>query len=205
VIHCRRSNQIGCGLALFAPVHPPPPAGELAGYRGLTYSDPYGLCPSCEAVEFLKQEGVVRPYGYGGTAGLLALRGSTLTGADIGFATRHPLTAMRANSIVDQAAATVRQLAEQRAIPGGVRGLHNGPGDAVRHAAASCQMTREFGEARAKEIGDNHEEGSSNSEGEQAMDQHNNAVGRGLAGQRGSCMDNAVSALQTSGTLRISP
>jgi hypothetical protein len=56
VIHCRRSNQIGCGLALFAPVHPPPPAGELAGYRGLTYSDPYGLCPTCENEATLKRD-----------------------------------------------------------------------------------------------------------------------------------------------------
>ncbi|EAU85083.2 secreted protein [Coprinopsis cinerea okayama7 len=56
--------------------------------------------------------------------------------------------------------------------------LHNGQGDAFRHCYWNARMAIYLGTARAKEIGDNHENSGNNPANEKAMDLANNATGR---------------------------
>jgi hypothetical protein len=171
-------------------------------YRGLTFSDPYGLCPPC--YPGMPGFAPLPKYEYSGTSAALGLV-TTLTLKDLWFTLANPRIANRADNIVTEMSRATRQLALTTAVPGGVGGLTDGPGDAVRHAASSCQMAREFGQSVAEEIGNNHESGSGNTDKAHEMDRHNNEVGRGLAGREGSCLDNAVAAVHTPGVLRISP
>lgn len=59
----------------------------------------------------------------------------------------------------------------------GLSGAHNGPQDAVRHAAWSARIAWAFGTEDAKAWTDAHEWNSSHPD-ETAMDQYNNAAGR---------------------------
>ena len=87
---------------------------------------------------------------------------------------------------------------------GTLEGLHNGTGDALRHAAASCQLTRDTDRPRARQVLVNHENDPDQSVGEQRMDARNNAVGQRLAGADGDCLDLAVSAYRN-GELTTAP
>lgn len=62
-------------------------------------------------------------------------------------------------------------------------GAHNGVIDAYRHAYVSGRFTDEYGSAIARIVGDGHELTHPNSKQEHAMDYHNNAVGRAVAGE----------------------
>lgn len=59
--------------------------------------------------------------------------------------------------------------------------LHNGEGDAFRHAYWSALMTREIGFLNTKAITDSHEESDTNPPDEKAMDLHNNLQGMVIA------------------------
>src|SRR5690606_16625811 len=83
-------------------------------------------------------------------------------------------------------------------------GLHNGSGDALRHAAASCQLTRDTDRARARDVLANHENDPGQSVGEQRMDARNNAVGQRLAAADGECLNLAVTAYRN-GELTTAP
>ena len=79
---------------------------------------------------------------------------------------------------------TAKELADAAlaaATASGIKGLHNGFGDAYRHCLWSCWMTRKIGRARAQVVGDNHE-ASGNRNGqphaEFVMDSYNNRQGR---------------------------
>ncbi|HKZ45956.1 MAG TPA: hypothetical protein VJ202_01070 [Thermodesulfobacteriota bacterium] len=88
----------------------------------------------------------------------------------------------------------------------GRKSLHNGLGDAARHAYLICEMTKRFGAAFTKGLGSVHEEDSSvmfgfgkRGEGnkccEKIMDLYNNQIGIDLAGEHGSCEENVLSSL----------
>ena len=75
--------------------------------------------------------------------------------------------------------------------------MRGGPADAVRHAAASCAITRRFGSDVAEAMGEAHEEDSANSSNESRQDRANNAHGRELATRDGGCLGNSLSALRS--------
>ncbi|MDP2683299.1 MAG: hypothetical protein Q8P28_10990 [Deltaproteobacteria bacterium] len=88
----------------------------------------------------------------------------------------------------------------------GRKSLHNGLGDAARHAYLVCEMTKRFGAAFTKGLGNVHEEdnsvifgfgkrGEGNKCCEKIMDLYNNQIGIDLAGEPGSCEENVLSSL----------
>lgn len=88
----------------------------------------------------------------------------------------------------------------------GRKSLHNGLGDAARHAYLICEMTKRFGAAFTKGLGNAHEEdsgykifsskgGESNKCCEKLMDLYNNQIGIDLAGEPGSCEENVLISL----------
>ena len=85
----------------------------------------------------------------------------------------HPVAAMRFRADADQALAMA-----QRLYPDSV---HNGQGDAFRHAYRSALMTNEEGAATAHAFANLHERFSDNPVLEMTMDMHNNAIGRQIA------------------------
>ena len=103
---------------------------------------------------------------------------------------------------------TARRLANEAlaaAQTSGLTGLHNGPADAFRHCFWSCRMAQEIGADQAKEVGDTHERCTKNNPpGEEAMDQANNAKGRGFGTPGANCLDACMQAAQN-GTLQTSP
>ena len=90
------------------------------------------------------------------------------------FAVRHPFAAQDFKANADNALATA-----QRLFP--ASSLHNGDGDAFRHAYWNALMTRGHGADLAKEFADAHESNPNNPADEKAMDLHNNEVGRQIA------------------------
>ena len=86
---------------------------------------------------------------------------------------------------------------------GTIAGLYNGIGDAMRHAAAACQMLREMPED-ASRILSGHEDFEKNPTGEHRMDARNNSVGLRMASREGSCLDLATQAVR-SGDLTTAP
>ncbi len=85
-------------------------------------------------------------------------------------------------------------------------GLHNGLGDAARHAYFMCELTERYGEAFARALGVAHEEDSEylifvrmgipgNPCCEKASDLYNNEIGISLAGHPGSCEEKALRSL----------
>jgi hypothetical protein len=68
-------------------------------------------------------------------------------------------------------------------LPGSI----NGPADALRHCTWSCDMTRNIGADQAREVGDVHEIWNVGEPDANNMDLFNNALGRGLAENAGSC------------------
>jgi len=102
---------------------------------------------------------------------------------------------------------TARNLANdalQVARNTGLPGAHNGEQDAFRHCYWSCRMAQEIGPGQAKEVGDIHEECGGNPPGEQAMDLHNNSVGRGLGQLGANCRQSCLNALGN-GNLQVGP
>jgi RHS repeat-associated protein len=102
---------------------------------------------------------------------------------------------------------TARRLANEAlaaAQASGLPGLHNGQADAFRHCFWSCRMAQEIGADQAKQVGDTHERCSPNPANEEAMDQANNATGRGFGTPGANCGDACMQAVRD-GTLQTSP
>ena len=102
-----------------------------------------------------------------------------------------PIDAWRAKKLSQEAL--------RRAETSGLPGPHNGPADAWRHAYWNCRMTASIGAGQAKEIADNHEKHGGGPAIENAMDQHNNAVGRTCSGDCDTCVQGKLD----SGQLRV--
>jgi hypothetical protein len=162
------------------------------GYVGgdpINYSDPFGLCPPSAiyicvkvAMQFAKtfpQAAFSVAVGPRVAASVIILAGE---------AEDEALAAVRSGEVAG------------RSFPNS--GMHNGPGDAVRHASRQCKVTRKHGAAVAEAAGNAHEDADSdNPPAERAMDQANNAAGRALASQEGSCTGLAAQA-SNNGTLQ---
>ena len=191
----RRNRSYDPNTARFTQEDPIGLAGgmNLYGFAAgdpVTYSDPFGLTP-CWMID----RRLCRPYGYFLTAALLGyVAEAPLTGADARFWLHHPVIAVNAFQMVISADGAARRLVETGRVAGGDKGMYNGPGDAVRHALASCEMSRAYGDDIAQSIGDGHEGDERNPAGERTMDAHNNAAGRSAAAQSGSCTDNVLRA-----------
>jgi peptidoglycan hydrolase-like protein with peptidoglycan-binding domain len=105
----------------------------------------------------------------------------------------HPIDALTADSLADDALAAARS--------SGLPGLYLGPADAFRHALWNCQMAKRLGATRAEQFATAHEnDGPSPIAFDNQMDLHNNAMGRSLAGA-GDC-EAAVRAALAAGQLR---
>lgn len=65
-------------------------------------------------------------------------------------------------------------------------------------------MTRAFGAGTAKRVTEGHESGKDYPPNERKMDEQNNAIGRDVAGQKGSCTDNVLHAYHA-GSLALVP
>ncbi|MGH7720300.1 MAG: RHS repeat-associated core domain-containing protein, partial [Gemmatimonadaceae bacterium] len=159
----------------------------------VNFSDPFGLCPWWVSV-------------FGGRSNCKQF--DALRPAEQAWARRHPFKARTAARLRRAAEADAAGAAQLMKRYGGA-GVHNGPGDALRHATWSCRLTQEFGSETARTITDNHETVSKDhpqDPKEARMDQHNNAVGRrlGASVQSGDqCVGAAIDAdrngeLQTS-------
>jgi RHS repeat-associated protein len=163
-----------------------------AGNNPVSFSDPFGL--TCEVKGHCTQSDVGPPRS-GVVYRSLATAYGGVTGADVSYFMRHPVNAIKADRLRERAAFEAGRVVELGRIPGGEAGMHNGPGDAVRHATGSCLMTRELGAETAKTITDGHEnDDTTQPVGERQMDQANNQVGRSVAPNPGSCIDNVVNA-----------
>lgn len=86
--------------------------------------------------------------------------------------------------------------------------LHNGEGDAFRHAYWSYLLSKKIGATAAKEITDAHERSESDltRPGEIVMDLYNNRFGRGLTESKNK--EDAVKIIQDAirdGTIRVKP
>jgi uncharacterized protein RhaS with RHS repeats len=107
-----------------------------------------------------------------------------------------PLDAATANRLAQEALAAARA--------SGLPGLRNGQADAFRHCFWSCRMAQELGSDQAKEVADTHERCGRNPKDEEAMDQANNAVGRGFGTPGADCNHAGIEAVRH-GPLQTSP
>jgi len=94
-------------------------------------------------------------------------------------ALRHPLTVSKAKVLGEEADRLTRQLYPDDPVTG--RRCHNDQADAFRHAYWNYQMTRAFGQERARDFSNLYEIFRPNPEGERRMDLYNNQIGRELA------------------------
>jgi RHS repeat-associated protein len=140
-----------------------------------------------------------RPSIFGDLLGLKCPCGENLTAASaLGLA-----DATRASILASEAIREAQNAASR--LPGGLAGINNGAADAFRHCLWSCKMAQNLddGARDAKAMGDIHEACGSNPPAEQAMDQHNNAVGRSLFNPGVDCSSACMQAA-TDGTLQTS-
>jgi hypothetical protein len=117
-----------------------------------------------------------------------------------GAAMRHPLDAITANNLADQAYTETKRQYPNDPEP------HNDQADAFRHAYWNYLMARAFGAQEAQLFGNAHEISKPDPSGERYMDLYNNQVGRNLATSGGDA--NATDAIQQAikkGSLRLSP
>lgn len=104
------------------------------------------------------------------------------------FVMRHPLVAKD----FQQDAETARKAAENRYPP---NELHNGKGDAFRHAYWNALMTKRHGADYAKQFADAHETNPNQPADEKEMDLHNNEVGRRIAMENPNATDEELANL----------
>ena len=102
-----------------------------------------------------------------------------------------PIDTWRAKRLGDEAL--------KKAQATGLPGLHNGPGDAWRHAYWNCRMTAEIGADEAEVIAGSHEAFGGGPAIEDTMDLHNNAEGRTCSGDCDVCVQSKLDK----GALRI--
>ena len=88
-------------------------------------------------------------------------------------------------------------------LPGWV----NGPADAVRHCLTSCRLTQNLGALCARIAGDVHEwwHGDEQTPEEEAMDKHNNAVGRDCGGDCKTTCESCCMTKLFSGEIEVRP
>ena len=130
-------------------------------------------------------------------SGLYGSGGSGSGGSGSGCACGEALTQIGAVGLKD--AWTARNLANeaQRVADGtDLPGAHNGPQDAFRHCYWSCRMAQEIGPGQAEEVGNIHERCGGGPANENAMDQRNNSVGRGLGTPGADCKSGCLNALR---------
>ncbi len=101
------------------------------------------------------------------------LPGPRLNPHELEVAFRHPLQML--------AVADTPELAHAAAARSGLDGFGGGEADAFRHAYWNAIMTRRTDAEFAEAFATAHETGSDTPEADQAMDLHNNAVGRRIA------------------------
>lgn len=134
----------------------------------------------------------------------LALTAPTDDWAEEKFCLRHPVDCYRAYSIKteskwDQNMADAGKYWDRKS-------LHNGLGDAARHAYLTCVFAEKFGADFARELGEAHEldsgylifsrKGESGNRCcEKVMDLFNNEIGITLASKPGTCEDKVLSSL----------
>lgn len=82
---------------------------------------------------------------------------------------------------------------------------HNDKADAYRHCYWNALMTVHIGADQAKEVADLHEENNPNPPGEEAMDLHNNQVGRNLGADTEAQAKSRSLAAANDGRLQLSP
>jgi hypothetical protein len=111
-----------------------------------------------------------------------------LTPAEVRFIIRHPFVARDFQSAANKALAEA-----QSRFPADQ--LHNGQGDAFRHAYWNALMTRAHGSSLAKEFADAHETNPNQPANEKEMDLHNNEVGRQIAVQNPNATDAQLAEL----------
>jgi hypothetical protein len=115
------------------------------------------------------------------------------TDGQVAVALRHPIDALTANSLADDALVA--------AGSSGLPGLHLGRADAFRHALWNCKMAKRLGAARAEQFATGHENSDPSSiPFDNQMDLHNNAMGRSLSGAADCAA--AVRAALAAGELR---
>ena len=85
------------------------------------------------------------------------------------------------------------------------RRRQNDEADAFRHAYWNFQMTRAFGQERARDFSNLYEIFRQNPEGERRMDLYNNQIGRELAGTEDGPAIEAVQGAIARGITRNSP
>lgn len=99
--------------------------------------------------------------------------GPRLNPDELAVVAQDPVSAWRVRDTPD--------LASAAAAESGLSGLHNGEGDAFRHAYWNALMTSRVGPEFAEALATAHETGSTNPANEVQMDLFNNAVGRQIA------------------------
>ena len=117
-----------------------------------------------------------------------------LTQKEKDFIKKHPFAACSFKRAADKA----RKEAEKRYSG---PGLHNGKGDAFRHAYWNALMVKAYGEVLAKEFADAHEKNPKQPAKEKTMDLHNNSVGRSI-GMRHRRSSDAVIANEVDRALK---
>lgn len=119
------------------------------------------------------------------------------------FCLRHPFNCYRAYALKQKLERWQKNLVGTYWAD---EGLHNGLGDAARHAYLMCELTERYGEAFARALGVAHEEDSEylifvqmgipgNPCCEKASDLYNNELGIRLAGTPGSCEEKTLRSL----------
>lgn len=111
-----------------------------------------------------------------------------LTQAERDFLWDHPLASMTFKENADKAFAEAA-----KRFPSNT--LHNGEGDAFRHAYWNALMTKHESEALAKEFADAHETNPGQPAAEKTMDLHNNEVGRQIGKDNPKATDEELADL----------
>lgn len=164
----------------------PPPASTDSSYEPvIVYQDPELEAPDATAA--WPGDGVEEPVSSGNDwSGPLPPKPTEITKpqqvshetdtygnlneAEKAFVRRHPIAAVEFREAAEKALTEA-----QRMFPDS---LHNGEGDAFRHAYWNALMTRAEGAGLAEQFATAHEAGPDNPPDERAMDLYNNAVGR---------------------------
>lgn len=118
------------------------------------------------------------------------------------FCALHPIDCIKANSLANDALAWAQAKAQQGFWS--PASLHNGLGDAARHAYWNCLMATQLSADFARGLSDAHEADTDGGDpcDEKLMDDHNNKVGRNLALQPpGDCETKVLNSLNLLRTL----
>lgn len=115
----------------------------------------------------------------------------------------HPFSVSAAKKLGEDADRLTRKLYPDDPLAG--RRRHNDEADAFRHAYWNYQMTRAFGQERARDFSSLYEIFRPNPGGERRMDLYNNQIGRELAATEDGPAIGAVQGAIARGITRNSP